>query len=325
NNNYVSCTIFDINGNITAISKKFPKMSFLENNNLYPRDLRNIDTSAVDIVPSIVIRKNCILINLLYIKAIIQKNQVMIFDISPTNQSSISKLGLFMYDLEDLNKNYHQNYEFRVLETILINIMSSLETELNNHLKVSSSILKDLENQIDRIKLKNLLINSKSLTAYYQKSLLIREVLDELLENDEDLQKMYLSDNNNPNMANSNENFTEIEMLIESYYKQCDEFVQQAGSLISDIKSTEEIVNIILDANRNSLMLYELKLTIYTLGFTVATTIPAFYGMNLKNFIEDSIYGFSSVVGISILSAIGIVAISFNKLRTVQKLTMMLG
>ncbi|GMF99173.1 unnamed protein product [[Candida] boidinii] len=115
----------------------------------------------------------------------------------------------------------------------------------------------------------------------------------------------------------------EIEMLLESYYKQCDEIVQQSETLINDIKSTEEIVNIILDANRNSLMVYELKITIYTLGITVATTLPAFYGMNLKNFIEESTIAFGIVVGFSILSGLSIILFCFRKLSFVQKMTRM--
>ncbi|GME71370.1 unnamed protein product [Ambrosiozyma monospora] len=110
-------------------------------------------------------------------------------------------------------------------------------------------------------------------------------------------------------------------MLLESYYKQCDEIVQQSETLINDIKSTEEIVNIILDANRNSLMVYELKITIYTLGFTVATLLPAFYGMNLKNYLEEDKYAFAGVIGLSFFSGMAMVLYAFRKLRFVQKMT----
>lgn len=317
---YISCTIFDETGKVKEISKKFPKTKFLTENGLFPRDLRKIDTSTVDVVPTIAVRPNCILVNLLYIKSIIKKDKTMIFDTSTV--SSASKLGLFMYDLESklTNKNSsHEFYEFRAIESILINVMSSLETELNHHVDKCGTILLDLENNVDRVKLRDLLINSKALTTFYQKALLIRNVLDELLDNDDDLLGMYLSDTNK-----TIENTDEIEMLLEAYYKQCDEFVQQAETLINDIKSTEEIVNIILDANRNSLMLFELKVTIYTLGFTVATTLPAFYGMNLKNYIEDSNFGFGGIFVLSVLGAMVITVLNFKRLRTVQRLTMML-
>ncbi|ODV94733.1 hypothetical protein PACTADRAFT_50599 [Pachysolen tannophilus NRRL Y-2460] len=359
NDAYVSCTIFDINGNVVAVSKKFPKMQFLSENGLYPRDLRKIDSSTIDIIPTIAVRKNCILVNLLHIKAIVKSNTVMIFDTS--TPSSATKLSLFMYDLESklkitpagsnnkllANPSQQYYYEFKAIESILINVMTCLETELQLHLNVCGTILEELEDQIDRDKLRELLIKSKALTTFYQKALLIRNVLDELLENDEDLGGMYLTENmkrekqsvQNLSSASSTEttgkddpenptdrtDFAEIEMLLEAYYKQCDEFVQQAETLINDIKSTEEIVNIILDANRNSLMLFEIKVTIYTLGFTVATALPAFYGMNLKNYVENSNFGFGAVIFCSIIMALCVTFLNFSKLRSVQRITMMLS
>jgi hypothetical protein len=51
----------------------------------------------------------------------------------------------------------------------------------------------------------------------------------------------------------------EVELLLEAYVKQVDGIVQEADQLASNMRNTEEIVNIILDANRNSLMLLDLK------------------------------------------------------------------
>ena len=228
-----------------------------------------------------------------------------------------------MYDLESklsaaTGTMGTQFYEHRALESMLINVMSSLEAEFKLHYTICSQILSELENEVNRDKLRELLIKSKNLSLFYQKSLLIREVLDELLETDDDLAAMYLTVK-----KTEKDDFAELEMLLETYYTQCDEFVQQAASLIQDIKSTEEIVNIILDANRNSLMLLELKITVYTLGFTVATLLPAFYGMNLKNFIEDSYWGFGFVVVFSAIAAFMVTGANFRAMRSVTKLTML--
>lgn len=318
---YVSCTIFDHRGNITAVSKKYPKMKFLKDNHLFPRDLRKIDTSSIDVAPTIMIRlSDAILVNLLHIKAIIKKDSVMVFDTSTPEVAT--KLGLFMYDLEmKLKSNLDVCFEFRALESILISIMSYLEAEVRMHSSRCGLILAELEDEVDRHKLQELLVRLKKLSSFYQKAFLIRNVLEDLLENDEDLAGMYLS---NKKLFNpSEENYQDLEMILESYYNQCDEFVQQAGSLLNDIKATEEIVNIILDANRNSLMLFELKITVYTLGFTVATLLPAFYGMNLKNYIEESTLGFGAVVVVSLIQGLVITWMNFKRLHKVQKLTMM--
>ncbi|SCW01384.1 LAFE_0D11386g1_1 [Lachancea fermentati] len=321
NDSYVSCTIFNKQGDVTAVSQKFPKWAFLRDHHLYPRDLRKVDTSTIDVIPSIVVKPTCILINLLHIKALIQQDSVFVFDTS--NSAAAMKLGVFMYDLESklstaASSHTAQCYEHRALESILMNVITCLETEYKQHYSICGNILNELEDEIDRDKLRDLLIRSKNLTAFYQKSLLIRDVLDELLDSDEDLAGMYLSVH-----KTENDDFSDVEMLLETYYKQCDEYVQQSETLIQDIKSTEEIVNIILDANRNSLMLFELKVTIYTLGFTIATLVPAFYGMNLKNFIEESEWGFGCVVAFSLVSALGVTWANFRALRSVKRLTMM--
>ncbi|CAI4804558.1 BBM_1a_G0051630.mRNA.1.CDS.1 [Saccharomyces cerevisiae] len=315
---FISCTVFNSKGNIISMSEKFPKWSFLTEHSLFPRDLRKIDNSSIDIIPTIMCKPNCIVINLLHIKALIERDKVYVFD--TTNPSAAAKLSVLMYDLESKlssTKNNSQFYEHRALESIFINVMSALETDFKLHSQICIQILNDLENEVNRLKLRHLLIKSKDLTLFYQKTLLIRDLLDELLENDDDLANMYLTVKKSPK-----DNFSDLEMLIETYYTQCDEYVQQSESLIQDIKSTEEIVNIILDANRNSLMLLELKVTIYTLGFTVASVLPAFYGMNLKNFIEESEWGFTSVVVFSIVSALYITKKNFNSLRSVTKMTM---
>ncbi|SMN20737.1 similar to Saccharomyces cerevisiae YOR334W MRS2 Mitochondrial inner membrane Mg(2+) channel [Maudiozyma saulgeensis] len=345
NDSQVSGTVFDSKGTVVAVSEKFPKWRFLRDHNLYPRDLRKIDTSSVDIIPNILVKETCILVNLLHIKALIEKDKIYVFDTA--DPSSAIKLGVLMYDLESkLSQNtgntaYKQSYEHNALESIFINVMSTLETEFKQQEESCTNILNELENQINREKLRDLLIKSKFLTLFYQKAFLIRDVLDELLESDEDMAAMYLSgskykqsitqgtdihhhDPKKETQSPTEEvDITDIEMLLETYYTQCDEFVQHSESLIQDIKSTEEIVNIILDANRNSLMLLELKVTIYTLGVTVATLLPAFYGMNLKNFIEESYVGFAGVVVFSMLFALLVTKANFRALKTVTKVTML--
>lgn len=322
NDSFVSCTVFDCNGNNIAISKKFPKMQFLKEHNLYPRDLRKIDTSIIDVAPQFMIRPpNTILINLLHIKALIKEDKVMIFDTSTPEIAT--RLGLFIYDLElKLKMPSTLPFEFKALEIILINVMGYLEAELKIHVQDCGSMLSELEHQVDRKKLQNLLVKLKSVQSYHQKVILIKQTLETLLDNDEDLAAMYLSNSRDKSLLTSTE---ELENILETYYSHCEEFVQHSGSLVNDIKSTEDIVNIILDANRNALMLFELRITIYTLGVTFATLIPAFYGMNLKNFIEEDEYGFAIVVIISIIQGIFMTFVNVKTLNNIQRLTMMGG
>jgi magnesium transporter len=81
-------------------------------------------------------------------------------------------------------------------------------------------------------------------------------------------------------------------------------------------------VKAILDANRNSLMLLDLKFSIGTLGIGSGAFIAALYGMNLKNFIEESDFGFWGVTGWSIVFSAIVCGYGLVKLRKVQRLSM---
>lgn len=81
-------------------------------------------------------------------------------------------------------------------------------------------------------------------------------------------------------------------------------------------------VKAILDANRNSLMLLDLKFSIGTLSLSSSALIAAFYGMNLKNFIEESEIGFGSVATLSIGLAMVVSIWGVRKLKRVQKVSM---
>ncbi|TID23206.1 hypothetical protein CANINC_003223 [Pichia inconspicua] len=349
----ISCTVVDINGTVRAVSKKFSRATFLQQNKLFPRDLRKIDSSNVDVAPSIAVRSNGILVNLLHIKTFIKRNEVLIFDTA--SPEAAGRLSLFMYDLESklktrvvhsgmlstnnaYNHGLNQPFEFKVLECVLVNVMAILETELREHVSKVEGILNELDSQIDRGNLKDLLVYSKALQMFYQKSLLIKNTLDELLDNDEDLESIYLTENyeikqmivddedtkTSPHQHQqlANRDTGEIEMLLEAYYKQCDEIVQQAETMLNDIKSTEDIVNIILDANRNSLMVFELRVAIFTLGFTIATILPAFYGMNLKNYIEESNIAFVGIVSSSLVMGALMSVIYLRRLHKLRRMSM---
>lgn len=81
-------------------------------------------------------------------------------------------------------------------------------------------------------------------------------------------------------------------------------------------------VKAILDANRNSLMLLDLKFSIGTLGIGSGAFIAALYGMNLKNFLEESSIGFWGVTGWSIIFAGVVCTYGLTKLRKVQRVSM---
>lgn len=151
-----------------------------------------------------------------------------------------------MYDLEgklQLREGRSADtlpYEFRALEAVLISVTSALEGEFEGVREPVVQVLRELEEDIDRNKLRHLLIYSKKLGTFEQKARLVRDAIDDLLEADDDLSDMYLTENAN-GVTREEDDHTEVEMLLESYYKVCDEIVQASSNLVSNIRNTEEM------------------------------------------------------------------------------------
>lgn len=69
-------------------------------------------------------------------------------------------------------------------------------------------------------------------------------------------------------------------------------------------------------------MLLDLKFSIGTLGIGSGTLFAGLYGMNLKNFIEESEVGFLGISSLSFAFAAVICYLGLIKLRRVQRLSM---
>jgi magnesium transporter len=151
-----------------------------------------------------------------------------------------------MYDIDQKlrQKESAQNgilaYEFRALEAVLLSVTNSLESEFEGLSEPVMSVLRELEEDIDRDKLRYLLVYSKKLGTFEQKARLVRDAMSELLETDEDLSAMYLTEKS-AGKSRKQQEHTEVEMLLESYHKITDEIVQAAENLVSNIRNTEEM------------------------------------------------------------------------------------
>lgn len=140
-------------------------------------------------------------------------------------------------------------------------------------------------------------------------------------QQDDELNELYLSDKAQ-GTPRTGPNHAEVEMLLESYYKTADEIVQTVENLKSQIKTTEEIINIVLDSNRNELMLLGLKYSTGLMSMGILLYIAALYGMNLENFIEETNGGFEIVVVGSTIALVVLLRIGVKSLKKLEKITM---
>lgn len=190
-------------------------------------------------------RPSAILLNLLHLKVLIKHDRVLLFDVYGSKTSYPQ--SAFMYDLQGRlqHKKLQQGsgglpYELRALEAVLTSVTSEMEADFEAVREPVMHILSELEDDIDRDKLRVLLILSKRVSTFEQKAKLVRDAIEELLEADDDLAAMYLTEKTHDVYRGTDEH-TEVEMLLESYHKLTDEIVQEAGNLVSGIRNTEDM------------------------------------------------------------------------------------
>jgi magnesium transporter len=107
----------------------------------------------------------------------------------------------------------------------------------------------------------------------------------------------------------------EIELLLETYLKQIEEIANVASALTANMRTTEDIVNIMLDSQRNRLLLFELRLAMGTLGLTGGAFIASMFGMNLVSTLEQHPYAFFIVSGVAMGTAWAIFTFALRHMK----------
>ncbi|KAJ1663501.1 magnesium ion transporter [Coemansia sp. RSA 25] len=313
------CTELDKDGNVTVRAGEFQKSDLCAQHGLLPRDLRKIDSKFVNQMPAILVRSHAILINLLHIRALIEADRIVLFDsiAAPATHSQT----MLVYELQERLRSVSpvaQPFEFRALEALLISVVGSLQSDEEVLVSLVQNLLAFLEESVDRSKLRELLQYSKRLSRFEQKVLNIRDAIDEVLEQDDDLAAMYLTQkrNGNPRAADDHE---DVELMLETYLKQVEEIVNHVENVSSHVRTTEDVVNIILDSQRNSLLLLEIRLTILTVGLSTGTFLSGLFGMNLVNSLERHPDAFFVVSAIAFTAIFALTVTGLRAMRNVLR------
>ena len=67
--------------------------------------------------------------------------------------------------------------------------------------------------------------------------------------------------------------------MLEFYTKQLEELASQTAQLIQNIRTTQDIIKINLDSQRNSVLIMEAKVVMASLGVTSGTLVAGFFGI----------------------------------------------
>ncbi|WJX18942.1 Magnesium transporter MRS2-I [Trifolium repens] len=316
------------------------------------RDLRILDP-LLSYPSTILGREKAIVLNLEHIKAIITAEEVLLRD--PTDehvvpvveelQRRLPKEYLGGQQDAEAAEEDESPFEFRALEVALEAICSFLaarttELEMAAYPALDELTSKISSRNLDRVrKLKSAMTR---LTARVQK---VRDELEQLLDDDDDMADLYLSRKagsaspvsgsgaanwfaGSPTIGSKisrasrasiatvrlDENdVEELEMLLEAYFMQIDGTLNKLTTLREYIDDTEDYINIQLDNHRNQLIQLELFLSSGTVCLSLYSLVTAIFGMNIPyTWNEDHGYMFKWVVIVSgVFSAIMFIMITF--------------
>jgi magnesium transporter len=273
-----------------------------DRNALTMRDIRQVDP-AFTAKAALWVRQNALVVSLEPVRAIIMHNKVYLFD--PDNPEVQRPIRYIQQRLSDGVHNVEEAFmpfEFRALEGILIHSCIRLEKEFAGIEPPLIQTLRLLPSNINAEYLELLRRDEQRLNHFYSRSRKVQNVLQAVLDDDEDMACMYLTEKyKTPEVVRNPVDHDEAEMLIESYLQVVDDLTNKAALLNTAIDDTENLIEIHLDTMQNKLLLVNLLITVITTIVTFGTAVTAVFGMNLPLPIAmaelpTSSYYFSGVV-----------------------------
>ncbi len=112
-------------------------------------------------------------------------------------------------------------FELKGMEAILLNVVTKLQAEEDALLPKIKSFLIGLNNDVSQEKLKEMLVYRREIAMFGRKVEAIRSAIDEILNNDEDLAGLYVSDKAQGTSRPVSQHM-EAELLLEHYCKLID-------------------------------------------------------------------------------------------------------
>jgi magnesium transporter len=266
------------------------------------------------------------------LRLLVQADKVLLFHVPGVEDDLTCRV--FTHDLEAKLrkapaplKRTREAFELRVLELALASVASTLEAEYQLVKHEVSRELQSLDQQMAEKEgalvysaLRELLDISRKLARIERRARLVRNVIQEVLNDDADMAEMYLTDKQRGQRRLVHEH-QEVEYLLESYFKANDAIAQEAAGLVENIQKTEETIKSILDVRRNQIMLLEAKVEIAMLSLASATLVAGWYGMNVVNYFENSALAFGVLVSASLAGSALIWRVVLRRLRLIQRRT----
>lgn len=286
---------------------------------LRSRDLQDID-HTLDPAPRILVRPSSILVVFFDLRLLIRPNRVVMIEAQTYKESPTCSIFMYNFERFDWSRASELPFELRIVEAALLAVTSKLEGDLTAIRESVDKDLPTLDINDDRVqtKLLGLLEHSRTLGGLTHHAQMVQSAIKQVLDEDEDLAAMYLTDTQ-ANRPHAIADHQEAEYLLETYFERTSSIVRSADVMLRNIRKTEETMNVVLDAKRNQIMVFEARLAILTVGLGAGTFIAGLFGMNLINYMEEAPGGFATITGISVMLVGGCTVILARLFRRIRR------
>ncbi|CAN1253303.1 Magnesium transporter MRS2-3 [Linum perenne] len=316
------------------------KHAIMRRTGLPARDLRILDPLLS--YPSTVLgRERAIVINLEHIKAIITAQEVLLLNSKDPSVTpfveELQKRISFHYQatkaqnpgpehlllaqdqeegrsgdgrqsMENRDGSKVLPFEFVALEACLEAACGCLEIEAKTLELEAHPALDKLTSKISTLNLERVRQIKSRLVAITGRVQKVRDELEHLLDDDEDMAEMYLTeklasmenstassfsngdemeddlppDDNTRSALSKHLDVEELEMLLEAYFVQIDGTLNKLSTLREYVDDTEDYINIMLDDKQNHLLQMGVMLTTATLVISFFIVVAGIFGMNIN-------------------------------------------
>jgi len=249
------------------------------------RDIRQVDPAFVA-KAALWVRRDALVVSLEGVRAIILHDRLFLFDtdgasMGPAFNVIVERLGSIGGGL-GLEETFLP-FEFRALEGILIFACVALETEFVAIEPALTRSLETLAVALTADRLEELRALEQRLNTFYGRARKVQHVLQDVLEEDEDMANMYLSEaHKHPDLRRNPLDHEEAEQLLETYMQMVDDLTNRAALLNQAIDDTENIIEIHLDVLQNKLLLVSLIISMATTVLGAGAMVTSLFGMNLR-------------------------------------------
>ncbi len=339
----LNCDIFILNkdGALQVHRGPFDRAQICQQYGLEPRDLQKIDTDLLINVPIIDVRQNrFICFSFRRLRSLVQSDRSIFF------VPSADKVIAEPYAIKDsvhwerIARDYHQNvrfiheiyserfmnqtstnfssipFEFRMTEINLEAVANGLKLKTNDLLIQFKNVRERAYARITIGSLRELVLLKEKVDKYKRNADLAHQSILDVLAQDEDMIGMYLTDNRKRDISDH----IQVELLLEACTKQMAEVRRSISDLSDSVHTLESATGFMLDAVRNELLVFEIRINIVTMGLGMGALIAGIYGMNLTNGFEQNPYAFYAIAGSSCCFISGIIAFTIMRLLRYRKI-----